>query len=200
MAKGLIRAKKNKFKMNNQEEKIVSEEEEVTQEAQNTEQNEAETEETNTTAEKKEETPEEKLKAADDKFLRLYSEFENFRRRTQKEKADLIAGAAADVYKVILPILDDLDRAQANIDTAEDIASLKEGLDLIFDKLEKTLKTNGLEVMDIKEKEFNADEHEAITNIPAPTEDLKGKVIDVVEKGYTLKGKIIRFPKVVVGA
>tara|TARA_B100000768_G_C11113793_1_gene304464 strand:- start:50 stop:601 length:552 start_codon:yes stop_codon:yes gene_type:complete len=148
----------------------------------------------------KEISSEEKLAQAEDKFLRIFSEYENFRKRTQKEKADLITGAAADVYKVILPILDDLDRAKENIEKAKDVSSLKEGLELIFDKLSKSLKTNGLELMDVKEKDFNADEHEAITNIPAPTEELKGKVLDVVEKGYTLNGKIIRFPKVVVGA
>jgi|TARA_B100001778_G_scaffold234517_1_gene195453 molecular chaperone GrpE len=162
----------------------------------------------NTEGEKKEESKQEakkvsmedKLEQAEDKFLRIFSEYENFRKRTQKEKADLISGAAADVYKVLLPILDDLDRAKENIEKAEDIASLKQGLELIFDKLTKSLKSNGLELMDVKEQDFNADEHEAITNIPAPSEELKGKVIEVVEQGYTLKGKIIRFPKVVVGA
>lgn len=143
---------------------------------------------------------EEKVQASEDKFLRIFSEFENFRKRTQKEKAELITGAAADVYKVLLPILDDLDRAKNNIDKAENIVSLKEGLNLIFEKLSKSLKLNGLEQMDVKEQDFNADEHEAITNIPAPSEELKGKVLDIVEKGYTLNGKIIRFPKVVVGA
>lgn len=149
---------------------------------------------------KAEPTPEEKLQASEDKFLRLFSEFENFRRRTVKEKADLIANASADVYKVIIPILDDLDRAKENADKATDLASLKEGIDLIFDKLTKSFAAKGLEVMDVKEQDFNADEHEAITNIPAPSKKLKGKVIDVVEKGYKLNGKIIRFPKVVVGA
>ena len=124
----------------------------------------------------KEISSEEKLAQAEDKFLRIFSEYENFRKRTQKEKADLITGAAADVYKVILPILDDLDRAKENIENAKDVSSLKEGLELIFDKLSKSLKTNGLELMDVKEKDFNADEHEAITNIPAPSEELKGKV------------------------
>jgi molecular chaperone GrpE len=143
---------------------------------------------------------EEKLQITEDKFLRIFSEYENFRKRTQKEKSELISGAAADVYKVILPILDDLDRAKDNIDKAEDVASLKEGLELIFNKLTNSLKSNGLEQMNVKEQEFNADEHEAITNIPAPSEKLKGKVIEVVEQGYTLNGKIIRFPKVVVGA
>ena len=150
--------------------------------------------------EKKELTSEEKLKVSEDKFLRLFSEFENFRRRTQKEKANLITGASVDAYKIMLPILDDFDRAKETIDNAEDIKSLKEGINLILDKFTKSLVTNGLEVMNVVEQEFNADEHEAITNIPAPTEALKGKIIDVVEKGYKLNGKVIRFPKVVVGA
>jgi molecular chaperone GrpE len=167
----------------------VAQEEEVKAEAQET-----------VVEEKKELTVEEKLAASEDKFLRMFSEFENFRRRTQKEKADLISGASADVYKVILPILDDLDRAKDNIEKANDVESLKEGLELIFDKFTKSLVNNGLVEMEVKEQPFNADEHEAITNIPAPTEDLKGKVIDVVEKGYKLNDKIIRFPKVVVGA
>lgn len=157
-------------------------------------------EDTSKETEKEDISIEDKLQASEDKFLRIFSEYENFRKRTQKEKTDLIKGATADVYKVLLPILDDLDRAKDNIDKAEDVASLKEGLDLIFEKLSKSLKSNGLEQMDVKEQDFNADEHEAITNIPAPSEELKGKVLDVVEKGYTLNGKIIRFPKVVVGA
>tara|TARA_Y100000589_G_scaffold43738_1_gene36808 strand:+ start:1340 stop:1870 length:531 start_codon:yes stop_codon:yes gene_type:complete len=143
---------------------------------------------------------EDKLQSAEDKFLRIFSEYENFRKRTQKEKADLISGASADVYKVLLPILDDLDRAKENISKAEDVASLKKGLELIFNKLTTSLKSNGLELMNVKEQDFNADEHEAITNIPAPSEELKGKIIEIVEQGYTLNGKIIRFPKVVVGA
>ncbi|MFT4898516.1 MAG: molecular chaperone GrpE [Flavobacteriales bacterium] len=177
--------------MGKQEEKVAQEE--VQEEKKEEQTTEAQQEE-------KEVTPEDKLKETEDKFLRIYSEYENFRKRTQKEKADLITGAYADVFKVILPILDDLDRAKQNIDKANDIDSLKEGLELIFDKFSKSLSSNGLEVMDVKEQDFNADEHEAITNIPAPTEELKGKIIDVVEKGYILKGKIIRFPKVVVGA
>ena len=141
---------------------------------------------------------EKQLKLAEDKFLRIYSEYENFRRRTQKERADLISGASADVYKVLLPILDDLDRAKENISKAEDVASLKEWLELIFNKLTNSLKSNGLELMNVKEQDFNADEHEAITNIPAPSQELQGKIIEVIEQGYILNGKIIRFPKVVV--
>lgn len=146
-----------------------------------------------------EESLEEKLKIQEDKYLRLFSEFDNFRKRTQKEKAELISATKADVFKLILPILDDFDRALKSITNASDIDSLKEGVELIHSKILQTLKSKGLESMDILNQEFNADEHEAITNIPAPSEDLKGKIIDVVETGYKLNEKIIRYPKVVVG-
>ena len=196
MASRLIKSIKNII-MGNKEDKIA--EEEINDAAETKETPSEEKKET-PSEEKKELTTEEKLKVSDDKFLRLFSEFENFRKRTQKEKADLIIGASVDAYKIILPILDDFDRAKETIDTSEDIDSLKEGINLILDKFNKSLISNGLEVMNVIEQEFNADEHEAITNIPAPTEELKGKIIDVVEKGYKLNGKVIRFPKVVVGA
>ena len=183
--------------MGNKEDKIAEEE---INDAAETKETPSEEKKVTPSEEKKELTTEEKLKVSDDKFLRLFSEFENFRKRTQKEKADLIIGASVDAYKIILPILDDFDRAKETIDTSEDIDSLKEGINLILDKFNKSLISNGLEVMNVIEQEFNADEHEAITNIPAPTEELKGKIIDVVEKGYKLNGKVIRFPKVVVGA
>ena len=192
MASRLIKLIK-KIIMSNKEDKIAEEEIKDASETQD-----AKVEEK--VEEKKELTSEEKLNISEDKFLRLFSEFENFRRRTQKEKANLITGASVDAYKIMLPILDDFDRAKETIDNAEDIKSLKEGINLILDKFTKSLVTNGLEVMNVVEQEFNADEHEAITNIPAPTEALKGKIIDVVEKGYKLNGKVIRFPKVVVGA
>ena len=183
--------------MSNKEDKIAEEE---IKDASETKETLSEEKAEEKAEEKKELTSEEKLKVSEDKFLRLFSEFENFRRRTQKEKANLITGASVDAYKIMLPILDDFDRAKETIDNAEDIKSLKEGINLILDKFTKSLVTNGLEVMNVVEQEFNADEHEAITNIPAPTEALKGKIIDVVEKGYKLNGKVIRFPKVVVGA
>lgn len=146
-----------------------------------------------------EEKLKEELKAAEDKYLRLYSEFENFRKRTQKEKADLISSSKGDTFKLILPILDDFDRALKSMNEADDVKSLKEGVDLIHSKMLSSLKNNGLKEMEVLEQEFDAELHEAITNIPAPSDDLKGKVVDVVEKGYKLNDKIIRFPKVVVG-
>lgn len=149
--------------------------------------------------ESQEESLEDKLKIQEDKYLRLFSEFDNFRKRTQKEKAELISATKADVFKLILPILDDFDRALQSINNASDINSLKEGVELIHNKILQSLKSKGLESMEILHQEFNADEHEAITNIPAPTEELKGKIVDVVETGYKLNDKIIRYPKVVVG-
>ena len=135
-----------------------------------------------------------------DKFVRLYSEYENFRKRTSKEKTALITASKADTFEVLLPVLDDFDRALKSIGEASDVNSLKEGVELIYDKMVKSLGVQGLKEMEVKHKEFNGEEHEAITNIPAPNDALKGKVIDVVEKGYILNDKIIRFPKVVVGA
>jgi molecular chaperone GrpE len=182
-----------------QEQEDVKSQEEVQNEVEETVSEEQETE----VSEKEEISVEEKLKqelqASEDKYLRLYSEFENFRKRTQKEKADLISASKGDTFKLILPILDDFDRALKSINDAQDVESLKEGVDLIHSKMVSTLKNSGLEEMQVLEQEFDAELHEAITNIPAPSEELKGKVLDVVEKGYKLNERIIRFPKVVVG-
>ena len=156
--------------------------------------------ETNETPElSSQEIAENKIKELEDKHLRLFSEFENYRKRTQKEKSDLITSAKADTFKLLLPILDDFDRALKSISEASNVDSLKEGVLLIYNKITKSLETQGLTEMDVKEKEFNAEEHEAITNIPAPSEKLKGKILDVLEKGYILNEKIIRYPKVIVG-
>ena len=181
----------NNEKVNNDQE-VIGNEENTTETQENIE-NEGDAQDT------KEESLEEKIKVQEDKYLRLFSEFDNFRKRTQKEKAELISATKADVFKLILPILDDFDRALKSITNASDVESLKEGVELIHSKILQTLKSKGLESMDILHQEFNADEHEAITNIPAPNEDLKGKIVDVVETGYKLNDKIIRYPKVVVG-
>lgn len=134
-----------------------------------------------------------------DKFLRLFAEFENYKKRTSKERIELFKTAGQEVLQSILPVLDDFDRAQKIIETSEDNA-VKEGINLIHDKLINTLKSKNLEVVEVNAGDvFNADLHEAITQIPAPNEDLKGKIIDVIEKGYKLGDKIIRFPKVVTG-
>lgn len=134
-----------------------------------------------------------------DKYMRLHAEFDNFRKRTIKERGDLLRTASGDVIKAILPVLDDFDRAIAANAADEDLANVKEGFQLIHQKLFNVLSQQGLEPMDSKGKPFDVDEHEALTQIPAPEEDLKGKVVDVVEKGYRLNDAILRYAKVVVG-
>ena len=148
-------------------------------------------------------TPEQKLEEdlanEKDKFLRLFAEFENYKRRTSKERIDLFKTANQEVLQAILPVLDDFDRAMVQIAKSDDETLLK-GVELIHEKLKSTLESKGLEQVEIKAGDvFNADFAEAITQIPAPTDDLKGKIVDVVEKGYKLGDKIIRFPKVVIG-
>ena len=134
-----------------------------------------------------------------DKYMRLYAEFDNFRKRTMREKADLISSASSDVMMQLLPLIDDFDRAEAN--ATEDIEAIKEGVKLISTKFVSTLNSNGLKAMESKAgDDFDVDKHEAIANIPAPSEDLKGKVVDVVEKGYMLGDKVLRYAKVVIGA
>lgn len=140
-----------------------------------------------------------KILELEDRYLRLFSEYENFRKRTIKEKSDLITSSKADTFKILLPILDNFDRALKSISESTDIEGLKTGIELIHTQIVSDLGKSGLVEMDVKEVEFNAEEHEAITNIPAPSEDLKGKIVDVIEKGYVLNEKIIRFPKVIVG-
>jgi len=133
-----------------------------------------------------------------DKYIRLYSEFENFRRRTSKEKLELIQSANERLLADLLPVADDFDRAEKSLKEKND--KDLEGLFLIYNKFKKTMDQYGVKVMEIKQgSAFDADFHEAITQIPAPNESLKGKVIDVVEKGYLLNEKVIRFAKVVVG-
>ena len=142
----------------------------------------------------------EELAKEKDKFLRLFAEFENYKRRTAKERIDLFKTANQDVMVSLLPVLDDFDRAYAEISKKTEEKELLKGVELISNKLKLTLTNKGLEVIDVNNGDtFNADEHEAITQIAAPTDDLKGKIIDVVEKGYKLGDKIIRFPKVVTG-
>ncbi|WP_346881416.1 nucleotide exchange factor GrpE [uncultured Algibacter sp.] len=151
-----------------------------------------------------EQTPEEQLetelKQEKDKFLRLFAEFENYKRRTAKERIELFSTASEGVMKTLLPVLDDFERALSHIEDDKEAEELRKGVLLIYQKLVNTLEQKGLKAVEVEKGEaFNADNHEAITQIPAPTEDLKGKIIDVVEKGYMLGEKVIRFPKVVIG-
>ena len=140
-----------------------------------------------------------KLAELNDKYLRLYSDFDNFRKRTAKEKIELIQSGGEDVFKSLLPIIDDFDRAVKSNADAEDIAAVKEGISLIYNKLQNTLFQKGLKEQESLGEVFDTDLHEAITNIPAPDEASKGKILDVLEKGYTLNGKVIRYAKVVIG-
>ena len=146
----------------------------------------------------------EKLKSevaeANDKYLRLYAEFDNFKRRTSKERMELLQTAGKDVIVDLLVVLDDFERAAKAMESATDIESIKEGVNLVHSKLRNILTAKGLKEMNAKGTPFDPDLHDAITNIPASSDDLKGKVIDEVEKGYSLNDKVIRFAKVVVGA
>ena len=158
----------------------------------------------------KELTPEEKLQAEveklqaeqeemKDKYLRLSAEFDNYRKRTMKEKAELILNGGEKAFKAILPVIDDMERALATMQKATDVDAVKEGVDLIYNKFIQILGQNGVHAIDTKEKELDTDFHDAIAIIDAPSEELKGKILDCVETGYTLNDKVIRHAKVVVG-
>ncbi len=142
---------------------------------------------------------EEQVAMLNDKHLRLYSEFDNFRKRTAKEKIEILNMAGAEVIKSLLPVVDDLERAQKNNESSTDAKAINEGINLIAQKFRSILMQKGLEPVNSIGETFDVDLHEAITNVPAPNEKMKGKVIDEVEKGYMLNGKIIRFAKVIVG-
>ncbi len=186
--------------------KIMSEEKEMKEEIKSENQQVNEQNSDETTSENSEQsqvvsepTADEKYAELNDKFLRLYSEFDNYRKRTNKEKIELIANANAGLMKDIIPVLDDFERAIANNETAEDVAILKEGFQLIFSKFKSTLEAKGLKQMLAKGEVFDSELHEAIANIPTEDENLKGKVIDDVERGYFLNEKVVRYAKVVVG-
>jgi molecular chaperone GrpE len=176
---------------------MSNEEKDITQEESTNEQNISN--DANENIDNKEENLAEKLAEINDKYIRLYSEFDNFRKRTAKERIELIGTASEKIIKDLLPILDDFKRAQKSNIESNDIEAVKKGFDLIYDKLNKTLTNSGLKPMEAHGQPFDADIHEALTNIPSPSEEMKGKVIDVVEDGYYLNDKIIRFAKVVVG-
>jgi molecular chaperone GrpE len=180
----------------------MSEEKDIQNEENVNEQNENQAEatvETPEVEEKKELTQEDKYNELNDRFLRLYAEFENFRRRSNKERLDLITTANASLLKDLLPIMDDFERAISNNETATEIEGVKEGFTLIFNKFKNTIESKGLKQMEAKGQPFDSELHEAIANIPAADETQKGMVIDDVEKGYFLGEKVIRYAKVVVG-
>jgi molecular chaperone GrpE len=147
-----------------------------------------------------EEQLQEELKSEKDKFLRLFAEFENYKRRTSKERIELFKTASEDVMISLLPVLDDFERALTHIEEDKEAEELRKGVLLIYQKMLSTLEQKGLSQIKVEQGDtFDADQHEAVTQIPAPSDDLKGKIIDVIEKGYALGEKIIRFPKVVIG-
>lgn len=193
---------------NNQEEEVNAQDESQEQDEVQNEQEEVKAEDTEASSEESTEEVEEKEEKNTvqddfkDKYLRLYSDFENFRKRTAKEKLDFMKNANEDLILNLLPILDDFERAMKSMDAEdENLKPAIEGMTLIQNKLLKTLENKGLKIMeDPKGKEFDIDAHEAITQIPAPSEDMKGKIVDCVENGYTLNEKVIRYAKVVVGA
>mgnify|MGYP000545456282 CR=1 FL=1 len=176
----------------------MSTEENIKEEDINNTESESQVEENQDTV-KEEPTPEELIQAEKDKYLRLFAEFENYKKRTTRERIELFKTAGQELMTSLLPIMDDFDRGLTEIKKAKDKELLK-GMQLINDKLKKTLEQKGLTLMEVKAGDaFDADIHEAITQIPAPTDKLKGKVIDCIESGYKLGDKIIRYPKVVIG-
>ncbi|MFP4017974.1 MAG: nucleotide exchange factor GrpE [Bacteroidales bacterium] len=187
--------KKKEEKKKVKQEKEASSQKEKKQEDKQEEQKDAEKEK----SEQKEKTDKEKLNELQDKYLRLTAEYDNYRRRTLKEKMELSRNAGEDILQSMLPVMDDFDRALQSIDEAEDIEAVKEGIHLIYNKFKELLEQKGVKEIGAKDEEFNTDKHEAVSKIPAPSEDMKGKVVDVVQKGYYLNNKVLRFSKVVVG-
>jgi molecular chaperone GrpE len=147
----------------------------------------------------KEENFEEKYNELNDRYLRLMAEFDNYRKRTLKEKMELTKNGGEDVLKGILPVVDNMERAMKSMETATDTEAVKEGINLIYKKFQEFLTGKGLKEIEAQGLELDTDKHEAVTKFPAPSEDLKGKIIDVIEKGYTLNDKVIRYAKVVIG-
>ncbi|MDE5610897.1 MAG: nucleotide exchange factor GrpE [Odoribacter sp.] len=141
----------------------------------------------------------EKLEALNDKYLRLSAEFDNYRKRTLKEKMELTKSAGEKVLSGILPVMDNFERALKSMETAQDVPALREGVELIYSNFKDFLSQNGVKEIECLHADFDPELQEAVTKIPAPAEDLKGKVVDCIQKGYILNDKVIRFPKVVVG-
>jgi molecular chaperone GrpE len=159
---------------------------------------EQETTETQSTPNKEEEY-QQQINELQDKYVRLMAEFDNFRKRSLKERMELVKSAGEDVLINILPVMDDFERGLIAIEKSTDIESVKQGIQLIYNKIKDFLTQRGVKEIEAQNQDFNVDIHEAITKIPAPEEDLKGKVVDVVQKGYYLNDKVIRYAKVVIG-
>lgn len=192
------------FNKKKKEEEVINE---TNQDGQETVNNQDETQNANenpATEPVAELSAEEKLQqensALNDKYLRLFAEFDNYKRRTQKERIELLQTAGKDVVVSLLPVLDDFERALKSTENATEVDAIREGILLVQNKLKSIMSQKGLKEIESRNQVFDTDLHEAITKIPAPSEDLKGKVVDELEKGYTLNDKVIRFAKVVVGA
>ncbi len=204
-------AKKNKEQVEEQE--VLNKEAEVkdtvettVEEVENTKEEESKEEEAKEeTKEKVEEAPEVKVEVKGenidykDRYIRLVAEFDNYKRRTAREKMDLIRNAGEDILNDILPTMDDLERAMDSMSKADDMKAAKSGVELIYNNLKKIVNQKGLKEIEALHAPFDTDMHEALTKIPAPSKKLKGKVVDVIQKGYTLNDKVIRFSKVVIG-
>lgn len=149
--------------------------------------------------EEKQDDKEAQLAELQEKYLRLSAEFDNYRKRTLKERIDLTKSAGENILVNLLPVMDDFDRAMSLMETASDCKAMKEGIDLIYSKMKDFLKHNGIKEIDAIDKDFDTDLHEAVTKIPAADKKKRGKVVDVIQKGYYLNDKIIRYSKVVVG-
>lgn len=203
--------KKNYHNMNQTEEKNILQDELDEQAVQETTAQEATAEDNGAQEAEKELTPEEQLQqqlaaseekiaAQQDQILRQMAEFDNYRKRTLKEKAELIKNGGEKTITAILPVIDDLERALQNMEEGTMVVqAMREGVELIYQKLMKILQQEGLEKIETKNADFNTDYHEAIALVPAPTDELKGKILDCVQTGYTLNGKVIRHAKVAVG-
>jgi len=191
--------KNNKSKEELKQEEMVNKKDGVEEDSIETNNDETSKKEEPATCEEDIQNLEEQIAELKDKHLRLFSEFDNYRKRTTKERVELFKTAHSDLIQDLLPVLDDFDRAIKSFDDADNVEAVKEGVQLIHNKLKGTLEKKGLKCMESQGKDFDTDYHEAITEIPAPSDDLKSKVVDVVEKGYTLNEKVIRYAKVVVG-
>lgn len=179
--------------------KKIGEENKETQPADDAQEKDKKCEEAIQDAQDEKELLKRQLEELNDKHLRLIAEYDNFRKRTLKEKMELSKSAGESVLLGLLPVIDDFDRALEHIDSANDINAVKEGIHHIYNKFQNFLKQQGVTEIETKEQEFDSETHEAITKIPAPSEELKGKIIDCIQKGYKLNDKVIRYPKVVVG-
>ena len=193
-------AKKDKSKEKEIKKEIL--EETVAQSKQTEQTNEIDEQETPVAEEQEvcnEEILKNQLDEMNDKYIRLVAEFDNYKRRTLRERIELIKSAGEDIFKDILPVIDDVERAIQNIEQSKDIEAVKTGINLIHSKFIDFLKQNGVTVIETTDNEFDLDKHEAVTKIPAPSEELKGKIVDVIKKGYMLNDKVIRYSQVVIG-